>query len=1013
MALQPVGVQLVADDADTYMRTIAAADAATTKLGTSASGSAAAINKGAGAYVDASGRVRDASGTFQKAGDDIAGASEKGGKGLSILGNIATGAARQVGGLLVDQLANAGQAMVAFAVDGVKKAGDFESKMNEFGAVTGDALSDSGKSLEDFSQLFIQLGRDLPVSTAEVQQAAIEMAKGGIEPATIAAGGLRTALNLAGASGVGIAQSAEILSKQLGVWVDQAASAGEKSQFLALSADLLSQAANASTVNVDDLALGLANSGKSADLAGLSYRETVTSMALISAGFSSAADAGTSFKTFVDKLQPSTDSAAQAMKSLNLLTNEGKSVFYDASGSFIGMEQAAGILHGALDGLSDAQKESTLRVIFGQDAVRAAGMLADAGADGYRHMAEEMAKVGSVAAQAAKRQVGFNVAVDNLMGSIEALQITAARGLLPILTKLIGVLASGVNVVTDYVDATLKGETVLSAIASTINTLAVPALAALTAGSIAYGVTALAPMLVNIPAMTAVLIYNTGAVIANAAAMAAAVAPYVLIAAAIGGVVLAYQSFHEKVTTATEALLNSRPWWVASTAAVEDYATQTGAARDALAPYAATISELRTEIQGEIEDLGQRSAAGLVSEQQYTSEMAAINAKRAGLIEVTGAYEAERQALINEQAASMTATDAAKVHTSALAAVGSQASLTAGDIEEIGKALAKTYQEGQTAIQNYASTQSTFLFEVEARQDEHATKIAELEAKKQAATTEEQKKGIDEQIAQVNQSYVDQETAAATSYARQQAQQQQHLGQMLIDYTVAQAQLGNISKEKAAEITGALETEYGLQESSVASTFLKMAGSIDSFASDSSGSIDGLIGTLRDQQQQAADTQHAMDAYAKEYESTAVSNFLEEKGSAMDYIHALESIPKEVHTRVVTEYVETGNSGGRRAGGELDDSGNTEGRASGGPVSAGQPYLVGERGPELIVPASDATVIPADDTRRALTTPGQLAASFGGGSTTIDNSRTVNMPVYTDQTAGAITQSAAIAWSLL
>jgi len=115
----------------------------------------------------------------------------------------------------------------------------------------------------------------------------------------------------------------------------------------------------------------------------------------------------------------------------------------------------------------------------------------------------------------------------------------------------------------------------------------------------------------------------------------------------------------------------------------------------------------------------------------------------------------------------------------------------------------------------------------------------------------------------------------------------------------------------------------------------------------------------------------------------------------------------------VTEYVETGNSGGRRHGGELDDSGNTEGRASGGPVSAGQPYLVGERGPELIVPASDATVIPADDTRRALTTPGQLAASFGGGSTTIDNSRTVNMPVYTDQTAGAITQSAAIAWSLL
>jgi hypothetical protein len=33
-------------------------------------------------------------------------------------------------------------------------------------------------------------------------------------------------------------------------------------------------------------------------------------------------------------------------------------------------------------------------------------------------------------------------------------------------------------------------------------------------------------------------------------------------------------------------------------------------------------------------------------------------------------------------------------------------------------------------------------------------------------------------------------------------------------------------------------------------------------------------------------------------------------------------------------------------------------RASGGPVQAGQPYLVGEKGPEVIVPQQDATVIP-------------------------------------------------------
>ena len=35
-----------------------------------------------------------------------------------------------------------------------------------------------------------------------------------------------------------------------------------------------------------------------------------------------------------------------------------------------------------------------------------------------------------------------------------------------------------------------------------------------------------------------------------------------------------------------------------------------------------------------------------------------------------------------------------------------------------------------------------------------------------------------------------------------------------------------------------------------------------------------------------------------------------------------------------------------------------EGRADGGPVSAGRPYVVGERGPELIVPQSDGQVVP-------------------------------------------------------
>ena len=52
-------------------------------------------------------------------------------------------------------------------------------------------------------------------------------------------------------------------------------------------------------------------------------------------------------------------------------------------------------------------------------------------------------------------------------------------------------------------------------------------------------------------------------------------------------------------------------------------------------------------------------------------------------------------------------------------------------------------------------------------------------------------------------------------------------------------------------------------------------------------------------------------------------------------------------------------------------------RAAGGPVGAGDAYLVGEQGPELIVPPTDGTVIPAAPTAALLSAGGGLSSHFG------------------------------------
>lgn len=415
MALQKTGVQMVAEGAVSFNRALADGDKAVLGFGKTAG--------------TASGQVTSFS-------------------------QIAVGALRQVGAIAVNALAQAGRAVVGFVGDSVKKAGDFQAGLNEFAAVTGGALKDSGKSLKDFSDLFIQLGRDLPVSTKDVEDAAIELAKGGIDPATIAAGGLRTSLNLAAAGGLGLADSATIMAKQLGVWVDASASATEKSAFLTQTADLLSQAANVTTSDVADMALGLANAGGQAKLTGLSFRETVQTMALIAPSFSSAGDAGTSFKTFLSSLQPTTKPAIAAMKGLGLYTDATGSAFYDAQGKFVGMEKVSALLQSATAGLSEEQKSLALRTIFGSDAIRVAAFLAEKGAAGYDAMGQQLDAAGTVADQAAARQQGYNTALENAKGSFEALQLTVGSYLIPILTNLLNtVIAPGINSVTTFASA--------------------------------------------------------------------------------------------------------------------------------------------------------------------------------------------------------------------------------------------------------------------------------------------------------------------------------------------------------------------------------------------------------------------------------------------------------------------------------------------------------------------------------------------------------------------------------
>lgn len=444
------------------------------------------------------------------------------GRIVSAFGEIATGALRYVGEMMTRAFIDAGRAVIGFGADSVTAAGDFEATANRFSAVAGTAIEDAGLSIEEFSQQWLQLGADTQFSAQQAGDAAVELVKGGVSITDIMGDATTATLNLAAAAEMELAPAAEIVAKQLGVWSEEGVTATEIS-------DLLAQAANASTVEVDELAIGLANSGGSARLTGLSYDELVTSMAFLAPGFSSASDAGTSFKTFLDRLTPSTGPAIEAMSNLGLmgfdtarameyLRSQGiepvsdqlnplveqmravaaeqagltfgtheeleafqalseelgitHSAFFDAEGSFIGMEATMQVLQDATAGLSEEQMNMALSAIFGSDALRAAAMLAEGGAAGYNAMTASMDAAGSAMDQAALRNQGWNFAMETMRGSIETLQIVLGTMLLPTLTSFVqNGLTPAVNWMTSLATAVSSSDTPLQTFLIGLNTV--------------------------------------------------------------------------------------------------------------------------------------------------------------------------------------------------------------------------------------------------------------------------------------------------------------------------------------------------------------------------------------------------------------------------------------------------------------------------------------------------------------------------------------------------------------
>lgn len=335
------------------------------------------------------------------------------------MGKKVLGAGALLGGALVGGAAAAGVAMGGVIAKGSQMAAAMEAQVSGIVAILDTSLKASGTSTADaIAQLndeILSLSID-PSLKVDAQQAADAigmLARNGLDLTEIAGGAAKSTVLLANATSADFGTAADIATDVMALFNIEAANMSE-------AVNGITSVVNNSKFGIQDYQLALAQGGGVAAAVGVEFSDFNSTIAAISPFFASGSDAGTSFKTMLQRLTPTTKPARAAMAELGLLTENGSSAFFDAQGNMKSMADISAILANATADLSEEQANVALSTIFGTDAMRAAFGVAAAGEVVYTDIEEAAKALGLSHEELAD-------AMEGGLTQYEALQLTMQR----------------------------------------------------------------------------------------------------------------------------------------------------------------------------------------------------------------------------------------------------------------------------------------------------------------------------------------------------------------------------------------------------------------------------------------------------------------------------------------------------------------------------------------------------------------------------------------------------------
>lgn len=315
-----------------------------------------------------------------------------------------------------------------FIVNSVKVAGDFDSAMRVIQATSDTSAADM-KKLTDSA---IEMGIKFPVSTTDVAKGYGELSKAGFNANQILAAGPGL-VTLGVAANLDSAKSSEILAGTIRGF-------GLAAEDTNKVVDILAQTANASSVDITDLGQTFKYAAPAAQAMGFSLEDVSIASGILGNSMIKGSSAGTGLATIFSRLAAPPKDAAAAIEALGLKIT-------DSAGKVRPLRDILGELREKFSGLSQVEQLDLAKKLAGQDAAKSLLTIINASTKDWDGMTQAIDHAGGSAEKMATvMSGGTKGALDNLSGSVEALQIKLGTALAPALLFVVGKLSEFANV---------------------------------------------------------------------------------------------------------------------------------------------------------------------------------------------------------------------------------------------------------------------------------------------------------------------------------------------------------------------------------------------------------------------------------------------------------------------------------------------------------------------------------------------------------------------------------------